>query len=108
MYEFLPFMEDSIGLTVDQDHGHTLELTNGTFFGCPIPEKYAVIGDEIQRAVDQAVAESEVNGIAKSGKAVTPWLLNRVYELTGGLSLENSSYRLPSTELVQSNADSQI
>jgi len=65
-------------------------MQNGYFFGCPIPEQYTEVGEAIQRAVDQAVEESEQNGMDKKGKEVTPWLLNRVYELTGGSSLESS------------------
>jgi pseudouridine-5'-phosphate glycosidase/pseudouridine kinase len=65
-------------------------MQNGYFFGCPIPEQYAAAGETIQRAVDQAVEESKQNYMYKKGKEVTPWLLNRVYELTGGSSLENS------------------
>lgn len=76
------------------DHGDLLKMENGYFFGCPIPERYAVAGEAIQRAVDQAVEESRENGMDKSGKAATPWLLNRVYELTGGSSLENSAFAL--------------
>lgn len=64
-------------------------------FGCPIPEAYAAAGEEIQRAVDQAVQESEENGVAKRGKEVTPWLLNRVYELTQGSSIKNSASHKP-------------
>lgn len=77
-------------LIVNADNGDNLNLTNGTFFGCPIPEEYAAIGEQIQRAVDQAIVESKENGMDKAGKAVTPWLLNRVYELTRGVSLQNS------------------
>lgn len=47
-------------------------------------------GLEIQAAVDQAVRESEENGISKRGKEATPWLLARVTELTDGKSLRNS------------------
>ncbi|KAG9045515.1 hypothetical protein FS842_001167, partial [Serendipita sp. 407] len=71
-------------------HGDLLGLKNGYMFGCPIPEEYAEAGERIQRAVDQAVEESTLNGMDKRGKEVTPWLLNRVYELTGGASLENN------------------
>ena len=74
------------------DHGDLLGLQNGLFFGCPIPEAYAAAGEKVQRAVDQAVQESEENGIARQGKEATPWLLNRVYELTKGSSLENSMF----------------
>ncbi|KAG8731169.1 hypothetical protein FRC11_004827 [Ceratobasidium sp. 423] len=72
-----------------------LGLQSGTIFGVPIPKEFESVGLEIQVAVDQAVRESEENGIAKSGRDATPWLLNRVKELTKGLLdialLENNS-----------------
>ncbi|KAG8809598.1 hypothetical protein FRC17_003368 [Serendipita sp. 399] len=71
-------------------YGDLLGMENGYVFGCPIPEEYAEAGERIQMAVDLAVEESRLNGLDKRGKEVTPWLLNRVYELTGGLSLENN------------------
>jgi len=65
-------------------------MTNGYFFGVPIPEAYEAMGAELQLSVEKAIKESEENGISKSGRDVTPWLLNRIYELTGGRSLESS------------------
>ncbi len=52
----------------------------------PIPEAYSMPVDVINNAIDQAVAESREQGV--KGKAVTPFLLARVVELTGGDSLE--------------------
>lgn len=57
-----------------------------------MPDEYAESGAEIQRAVDQAVRESEENGVSKRGKEATPWLLARVAELTQGRSMINSEY----------------
>ncbi|KAG8925442.1 hypothetical protein FRC02_009685, partial [Tulasnella sp. 418] len=51
---------------------------------------YEAAGASIQAAVNQAVRESEENGISKRGKEATPWLLRRVTELTGGKSLESN------------------
>ena len=67
-----------------------LGLTNGALFAVPIPEKYEAAGTSIQKAVELAIRESEESGISKCGKEVTPWLLNRVGELTKGRSLESS------------------
>jgi len=44
--------------------------------------------DVINAAIDRAVAESVEQGI--KGKAVTPFLLARVKDLTGGDSLESN------------------
>jgi pseudouridine-5'-phosphate glycosidase/pseudouridine kinase len=63
---------------------------SGTLIGVPIPEEYEEKSIVIQQAVEQAVRESEENSIAKKGKEVTPWLLARVKELTGGASVKSS------------------
>ncbi|CEH13499.1 indigoidine synthase a-like protein [Ceraceosorus bombacis] len=75
----------------------TLGLDSGHLFGVPIPSKFEPAGQAISLAVEQAVRESEENGIAKSGKDVTPWLLKRVTELCPK-ALENN------TALVVNNA----
>ncbi|BGP55101.1 hypothetical protein JCM8202_004317 [Rhodotorula sphaerocarpa] len=67
-----------------------LQLRSSLLLGNPIPPEYCAVGEELQRAVDEAVAESEENGMARSGKAVTPWLLQRVAELSSGKSLESN------------------
>ena len=67
-----------------------LGLTNGVLFGVPVPASYAAVGKELQEAVEQAVKESQENGVDRRGKEVTPWLLERVRELTSGKSLASS------------------
>jgi hypothetical protein len=73
------------------DEAHRLSLQSGTLFGVPIPEKYAAAAGKIQDAVEQAIRESEENGMSRRGNNVTPWLLGRVHELTKGGSLESST-----------------
>ena len=51
-----------------------------------ITKHYRNIIDRLNAAIDRAIAEAEDQGI--TGKAVTPFLLARVKELTGGDSLE--------------------
>lgn len=77
-----------------------LGLNSGIMFPVPIPEKYRGAGQTIQNYIDQAVQESEQNGMASSGSDVTPWLLNRVRELDGGLSLESNIALLENNALV--------
>ncbi|GAA5849971.1 hypothetical protein JCM8547_000968 [Rhodosporidiobolus lusitaniae] len=67
-----------------------LGLPSSLCLGNPIPAEYHAVGEELQQAVEQAVAESVQNGMSKSGKRVTPWLLQRVNELTKGKSLESN------------------
>ena len=62
----------------------------------PIPEEYAMEDGVINRAIEQAVAESVEQGI--KGKEITPFLLARVADLTGGDSLESN------IQLVYNNA----
>ena len=64
----------------------------GTLIGVPIPETFEQKSIAIQKAVEQAVEESQRNGIAKRGKEVTPWILAKVKELTGGESVESSKH----------------
>ncbi len=52
----------------------------------PIPEEYSMDPAVINAAIDQAVADSVAQGI--KGKQVTPYLLARVKDITGGDSLE--------------------
>lgn len=72
------------------DLSKLLKTKTGTLVGVPIPEKYEEKSKKIQEAVEQAVRESEENGIAKRGKEVTPWILARVKEISGGESVESS------------------
>ena len=69
-----------------------LGMSNGALFAVPIPEQYESVGEQLQRAVEQAVRESEENAVSRRGKEATPWLLKRVGELTAGKSLASSQY----------------
>lgn len=61
-------------------------LGGGMLVTNPIPEEYSMDPARINAAIDQAVADSQRLGI--HGKEVTPYLLARVKELTGGDSLD--------------------
>ena len=63
-------------------------LKGGMLVTNPIPEEYSMDADVINRAIDQAIAESRAQGI--HGKATTPFLLARVKDLTGGDSLDSN------------------
>ncbi len=65
-----------------------LGLKGGILVTNPIPEEYAMDFDVINKAIDQAIAESVRDGI--HGKATTPYLLAKVKDLTGGDSLESN------------------
>ncbi|HEX9944251.1 MAG TPA: pseudouridine-5'-phosphate glycosidase [Thermoanaerobaculia bacterium] len=57
---------------------------NGMLLCVPCPEEAALPAEEVAGAIAQAVREAEFQGIR--GKAVTPFLLPRVAELTAGRS----------------------
>ena len=63
-------------------------LKGGMLVTNPIPEEYAMDDAVINGAIDQAVRESVEQGI--KGKEITPFLLARVSELTGGDSLDSN------------------
>lgn len=82
-------------------HTHwQLGMSNGALFAVPIPAEYEAVGLTIQEAVEKAVRESEEQNISSLGKAVTPWLLNRVGELTQGKSLASNIALVENTALV--------
>lgn len=64
--------------------GH-LGLPGGQLVANPVPEAAEIPRAVIRPVIEQALAEAEAQGIA--AKAVTPFLLARIFELTGGRSL---------------------
>ena len=65
-----------------------LGLSGGIVVANPIPHEFEMDPAVISKAIDQAVRESEEQGI--KGKESTPFLLGRVKELTGGSSLDSN------------------
>jgi pseudouridine-5'-phosphate glycosidase len=66
-------------------HG-AMGLTSGLVICNPVPEADALPLDIARAAIEQAIREADEAGI--SGAAVTPWLLARVAEITGGASVK--------------------
>jgi pseudouridylate synthase len=62
-----------------------LGLRGGIVVGNPVPESDAMQKLEIDRIIEQALIDAKNKGVA--GKAVTPFLLDRIKQLTGGRSL---------------------
>ena len=56
----------------------------GLIIGVPVPEAYALPENEMNIVIEKAISECSSLGI--KGKAVTPFLLKRVSELTDGVS----------------------
>ncbi|MGR3454170.1 pseudouridine-5'-phosphate glycosidase [Pseudooceanicola sp.] len=65
-----------------------LGLPGGQLVANPVPEADEIARGEIAPIVDRALAEAAEKGIA--GKAVTPYLLGRIFELTEGRSLQTN------------------
>jgi len=63
-------------------------LEGGVVVANPIPEAFAMDPDIINPAIEKAVADAARQGIG--GKRLTPYLLARIVELTGGDSLESN------------------
>jgi pseudouridylate synthase len=66
-------------------HKWKMGLSGGLVIANPIPAKYEIPEHEINPYIVQALANAKANGI--NGKDVTPFLLKRLNELTGGNSL---------------------
>lgn len=60
-------------------------LGGGLLVTAPIPQEYALAPEQVDAAVRQALNEAEAAAV--SGPRLTPWLLARVAELTGGESV---------------------
>ena len=65
-----------------------LDYKGGMLVTNPIPEEFAMDKAVIDAAIDRALKEAEEAGV--KGKEVTPFLLAKVVELTGGDSLESN------------------
>jgi pseudouridine-5'-phosphate glycosidase len=62
-----------------------LGLDGGVVVSNPVPEAAAMRNEEIDAIIAQALREADEQGV--KGKSVTPFLLARIKELTGGRSL---------------------
>lgn len=63
-----------------------LGLPGGQLIANPIPEADEIAAETLAPIIAQAQSEADAEGIA--GKSVTPFLLQRIFELTEGRSLE--------------------
>lgn len=65
-----------------------LKLKNGILFAVPVPSDKEANQENIQQAIKQALHEADEKGV--KGAEITPFLLKRVNELTGGESSASS------------------
>lgn len=62
-----------------------LGLSGGMLVANPVPEEYSMDPDKIEAVISEAVEEAKALGI--TGKKVTPFLLEKIRNVTGGDSL---------------------
>lgn len=62
-----------------------LGLNGGIVIANPVPEEHALDAAEMEQNIERGLAEAKAQGI--KGKAVTPYLLGKMKELTAGRSL---------------------
>ncbi|MBT8459666.1 MAG: pseudouridine-5'-phosphate glycosidase [Boseongicola sp.] len=64
----------------------TMGLSGGQLVANPIPSDAEIAAETLAPLIAQATTEADAKGV--TGKAVTPFLLQRLFELTEGTSLE--------------------
>lgn len=95
--EFPAFWARTSGYKVDRGYDTPVDIARllnlqfslglgGVLIANPIPEAAALDAEEIEAQIGKAVAEATKKGIG--GKALTPFLLQRIFELTKGKSLK--------------------
>lgn len=105
--DFPAFWTRSSGLKADQRLDDPADVAallavqwelgmGGVLIGNPIPEASAMDKAYIDKMIEQALADADAAGVA--GKATTPFLLKRMFELTAGKSL------VANIALVENNA----
>jgi len=62
-----------------------MDLGSGMLVAVPVPERDEARHESVERAIQEALREAEAGGIV--GAAITPFLLGRIGQLTGGESL---------------------
>ena len=62
-----------------------MDLGSGMLVAVPVPERDEARHEPVERAIQEALREAEAGGIV--GAAITPFLLRRIGQLTGGESL---------------------
>ena len=72
-------------IAASHDMRAAIGLPGGQLVANPIPEQDEIAADALAPIISQATREADENGV--TGKDVTPFLLQRIFELTEGASL---------------------
>lgn len=81
-------MDSAAEIAAAQKLRTALGLPGGQLVANPIPVQAEIPRSEIMPVIETALAEADAQGIA--AKAVTPFLLQRIFELTDGRSLDSN------------------
>ncbi len=78
--------DEAAGIARFQATRDALGITGGMLVTNPVPESDGIAPDIMANHIETALSDADREGI--SGKDVTPYLLNRIFDLTGGESLK--------------------
>ena len=78
-------MDSAADIAKAQQMRRAMGLKGGQLVANPIPAEAEIPAEELRPVIAQALQEAEAQGI--TAKAVTPFLLGRIFELTEGRSL---------------------
>ncbi len=78
-------LESAAEIAAGQLARTAMGLAGGQLIANPIPAADEIPADVMAKAIDQANGEAEAQGV--KGKAVTPFLLDRIFHITEGRSL---------------------
>lgn len=81
-------LDDAAEIAAALAAGWSLGLQGGAVIANPVPQEHASPAEDIARAIDSALEDAERRDV--SGKALTPFLLSRIGELTEGESLRTN------------------
>ncbi|TNC51156.1 pseudouridine-5'-phosphate glycosidase [Rubellimicrobium rubrum] len=81
-------MDDPATIAAAHRMRAAIGLPGGQLVANPVPAEHEIPAEELAPLIAQALLEAGNQGIA--AKAVTPFLLARIYDLTGGRSLETN------------------
>ncbi|XP_056646659.1 uncharacterized protein LOC130451580 [Diorhabda sublineata] len=65
-----------------------LGIKSGMLFGVPVPEEFALDPEIMNDVIEQALEEAKQKNI--QGKSITPFLLSKISDITGGKSLKSN------------------
>jgi len=81
-------MDDPAQIARAQKMRNALGVSGGQLIANPIPVDAEISQDHIEPIIHQALSDADAQGV--SAKAVTPFLLKRIFELTNGRSLDSN------------------